>query len=346
MIRARINKLRSELSNWLLAIRFMVAPWCKAQWYGRSLVHVGGPAAPVPPREVVAVVPFYGSDVLLDAFLEHHRSLGLDAFVFLDLSADAVLAARLAGQNDCTVWRPRVNPDPKKAVYWLNYLRWRHATGRWCLSLEPSDFFVFPRCETRHIKDLIDFLETEQRNHVYALVVDMYGNGPAAAAGLASGEHPLSVLPYFDPYGYATASRPNRFRSVLVRGGVQRRAAFAEQPRRAPALNRIPLVKWRPFYTYLVGTRMLLPRRLNTPHSPWHSSTTAGLLRFALLENEAALRLAARTEAADIVGEGGGRSFARLAELRPMRLRHESSRRFAGSWDLVDCGLLNPGQWF
>ena len=346
MIKARIDKISLELSNWLAAIRFIILPWLVAQWNGRLLEHKGGPAKPAAPRELTAVVPFYGSDRLLAAFLDHHRRLGVDAFAFLDLSPNGDLSERLAGQSDCAVWRPRGEPDPTKAIYWLNYLRWRYATGRWCLSLEPTDWFVFPRSETRQIRDLIDFLETERRNHIYALVVEMYGDRPDSALSLKSGEHPLTALPYFDPYGYTTAMRPGRFRNVVVRGGVQRRTLFRDSPRRTPALNRIPLVKWRWFYAYVAGTRLMMPRRLNPPHSPWHSSPTAGLLRFALLDDDGALRRAAKAEAGEIISDGGGRSYARVPELRNVVARQDCSELFTSSWDLVDCGLLNPGQWF
>src|SRR2546421_7521037 len=137
MIKARIDKIGSELSGWLAAVRLIVLPWVAAQWNGRLLEYKGGPAK-ASPRELVAVVPFYGGDGPLAAFLDHHRRLGVDAFVFLDLSPNGELSERLAGQSDCAVWRPRGEPDPTKAIYWLNYLRRRYATGRWCLSLEPT----------------------------------------------------------------------------------------------------------------------------------------------------------------------------------------------------------------
>ena len=41
--------------------------------------------------------------------------------------------------------------------------------------------------------------------------------------------------------------------------------------------------------------------------------------------------------------EAGGRESAALAR---QSLRTEVSRRFRDSSDLVECGLLNPGQWF
>ena len=346
VLRARINRIKSDSNRWLLSTRFVLGPWVKAQWNGRLLKHAGRPASTVPPRGLVVVAPFYGDDRLLSGFLEHHRNLGADVFVFLDLAPTAGLAARLADQSDCAVWRPRSGPDPEKAIYWLNFLRRRYASGRWCLSLEPNELFVFPRCETRQIKDLMDFLDTERRGHLYALVIEMYGDRPAAELALDPGRHPLSALPYFDPYGYTTSPRVGPLRSVAMRGGVQRRTLFREQPRRAPALNRVPLVKWRRFYGYVAGTRLLMPRELNHPHAASHSTPTAALLRFALLESESALSLAAQVERCAIAPDSGGSLYARIAELCHRVLRHDSSERFRTSEDLIECGLLNNGQWF
>ncbi|MBV9756864.1 MAG: glycosyltransferase family 2 protein [Alphaproteobacteria bacterium] len=347
MIKSTIGKLRATLTGWVFMLRFMVLPWLAAWRAGRQLVHAGGPAMPAGARDLVVVAPCYGDHPTLLAFLDHHRELGVDLFVFLDLSPAGTLAKRLHAHGDCAVWRPRGEPDAKQALLWLNALRRRYATGRWCLSLEISDLFVFARSETRNIKDLIEFLETEQRDHIYALVVELYGNRPAEMLQLEAGEHPLALLPYFDVGGYTTAPRLGRFRNMTVRGGMQRRILHREAPRRAPPLNRLPLVKWRWYYGYVATTRMLMPRRLNWPHSPWHSSPTAALLRFALLENDGVLRRAAKAEAADVIlPDGGARSFAQLSELRDRQLRHDSSRLYASTWDLVECGLVNPGQWF
>lgn len=347
MIKSTFGKLRTAASNWVVTLRFVALPWLVAWWNGRLLAHAAGPAGPAGSRDLVVVAPCYGDHPLLPTFLDHHRELGVDLFVFLDLSPGGVLAKRLREQNDCAVWRPRDEPNAKKAIFWLNFLRRRYAAGRWCLSLEPSDLFVFARSETRNIKDLIEFLETEQRDHVYALVVELYGNQPAETLAVEPGEHPLSLLPYFDPGGYVTAPRAGRFRNMTVRGGVQRRILYRDAPRRSPPLNRVPLVKWRWFYGYVAGTRMLMPRRLNAAHSPWHSTPTAALLRFSLLENDGVLRRAAKAESGDIIlPDGGGRSFALVSELRERQLRHDCSRLYTTSWDLVECGLVNPGQWF
>jgi Glycosyl transferase family 2 len=322
-----------------------MGPWLRGYWSGRELVRQCGALRRGRRRGPLAVVPYYGNETLLSAFLDHHRRLGIAEFVFLDLSAAGKLAALLRAESDCAVWRPRRESVPQRTISWLNHLRWRYASGRWCLSLDPSELFVFHRCETRQIADLTDFLEAERRDHIYALVVDMYGDEAAANLRLEKGAHPLDALPYFDGQGYV-ANGPHRYRNVIVRGGVRRRTLYCDNPRQSPVLNRIPLVKWRWYYVYIAGTRLLVPFRLNTSHSPWHSSPTASLLSLALLDSDERLVLGWLAEGGAIAAGGSRPPSPGLIELRRRRLREDISERFTGSAALVDCGLINPGQWF
>ena len=265
--------------------------------------------------EPVAIVTYRGEAALLEGFLVHHRRLGVVRFVFLDLSAEGDLALHLAAAPGCTVWRPRpgVVSDPPHALAWGNALRHRHAAGRWCLSIDATDLFVFARCETRPLRALTDFLETEHRSHLYALVIETY-------AGTAPTE-PASE-PLFDPCGYVTEA-PGPDGGVAVRGGPRRRTTFRSMPAMTPPIDRVPLVRWRRHHAYLEGTRRLRPSRLNAPHAPWHSSPTACLLRLGTLTPDQAAATTGRD-----------------------RLCTDVSRRYRSSDDLVECGLLNPGQWF
>jgi len=340
------KKIRVKTSGLVITLAYLVSPWIKSAVFGPTeLQLLFGPAARRKPGGVVIVAPYRGEANQISPFLEHHSKLGIREFVFLDLSSDGSLSQCLEGRKNCAVWRPRRPDQIGRVIYWLNFLRRKYATGRWCLSLEPNERFVFYRSETRRIMDLIEFLTSERRDHIYAVLLEMYGDQPAEHICLNAGEDPATKLRYFDAFGYS-APEPGRLSNVVVRGGIQRRALYRDNPEDSPSLNRIPLVKWRWYFAYISGRRLMMPARLNTPHAPWHSSPTACLLRYALLDPPSSVELAARIDATEIMSDGRRSCYDAVAALRQVDLKHDYSGRFNESLDLVDVGLINPGQWF
>jgi hypothetical protein len=294
---------------------------------------------------VIAVVPYYGDREILPWFLNYYRKMGIKFFVFLDVSPEKDLTPLLDTAVDCAVWSPKAFMHPGKTNHALNYLRHKYARGKWCLSVEPYDFLVFPKCETRHIRDLTDFVESEQRRHVFAIVVDTYADVPASQLKFSDAVSPFEMFPYFDRFGYQTAGAED-LKVVPILGGVQRRFLYGDEPQKAPPLNRIPLLKMTKDSYYLASTRVLVPAEFNTPHSDWHSTTTACLLRYALLSNEMSLHIAKQAEPAELYPDNVTPLFAGSEGMTSAVLKNQGSQKYTGSRDLLDCGLINNGQWF
>lgn len=53
---------------------------------------------------------------------------------------------------------------------------------------------------------------------------------------------------------------------------------FRDNPDHAPALNKIPLVKWDRKYAYVSSTHHLLPRGLNLVYDEWGGEKASGLV--------------------------------------------------------------------
>ncbi len=138
--------------------------------------------------------------------------------------SDGGLAAHLHGRPSCTVWRPLDLGKPEPVTLWLNGLRTRYAEGRWCLSLDTSDAFVFYRCEDRQDR------RSDRVSGLGASRPPLCGNGGnvrvragrVAGASSPMGRRPSTLLDHFDPFGFVTLD-PGRFHNVIVRGGLQRR---------------------------------------------------------------------------------------------------------------------------
>lgn len=294
---------------------------------------------------IIAVVPYYGDHRFLPWFLAYYRKIGVSYFVFLDLSKSSDLAAYVADATDVAVWQIRNRLRVSDALHALNYLRHRYARDGWCLSVEPYDLFVFPKSETRHLQDLVDFMEYERQDHLFAIIVDAYGEQPARNMDVAETFSPLDYLPFFDRVGYDTTLSKEK-RTANIQGGVQRRLLFADQPLNAPFLNCAPLVKMRTNYYYTNSTRRMTPAHLNLAHSEWHTSISACILRFAMLSSSECLHTARLIETAGLNPDRAAPLYSGSEALAMAALKIEGSGCFETSQDLVECGLLNVGQWF
>jgi len=63
-----------------------------------------------------------------------------------------------------------------------------------------------------------------------------------------------------------------------ARQRARARLFFASEPRRAPTMGKVPLVKWHWRYAYVNSTHNLLPRRLNHVYATDGGELTSGVL--------------------------------------------------------------------
>ncbi|MCK4711530.1 MAG: glycosyltransferase family 2 protein, partial [Marinosulfonomonas sp.] len=73
---------------------------------------------------------------------------------------------------------------------------------------------------------------------------------------------PLGILRWFDADNYRRQMQPE-LQNLWIQGGVRERVFFKDRPKRAPTMNKTPLVKWNRRYAYVSSTHSLLPRNLN-----------------------------------------------------------------------------------
>ena len=171
----------------------------------------------------------------------------------------------------------------KKARYgvdWLNWLQRKYAHGHWTLTLDPDEFFVYPFCDTRPLRALTDWLDASSIKSFSAMILDMYPKGALNDQPYSEGQNPMEIACWFDSGNY-TMKRNKRFGNLWIQGGPRSRVFFSEKPALAPALNKIPLVKWDSRYVYVSSTHMLLPRGLNLVYDEWGGEKASGVLLHA-----------------------------------------------------------------
>ena len=216
--------------------------------------------------------------VRLEWFLDHYRRLGVVHFLIVDNGSTDGTLELLRGAEDVSVWQ--TNASYKGARYgvdWLNHLLQRHGVGRWVLVADPDELLGYPYCDTRGLPALTGWLEDQGSESFPPLLLDMYGKGPISETRYVSGTDPVAAAPWFDSNNHYVV-RDGYYRNLWIQGGPRMRAFFATDPKAAPALNKIPLVKWQKGFVFKTGAHDLLPRRLNETYAQNGGSLTSGVL--------------------------------------------------------------------
>jgi len=221
----------------------------------------------------------------LPFFLEYYRTLGVGHFFFVDNGSTDGSRKYLKHQTDVSVWSTRASYKRSHfGVDWQNYLLNRYGRDHWALVVDVDEFFVYPFCDTRPLAALTDWLDSASVSSFSAMLVDVYPKGKLSDTVYKEGQNPLEIAEYFDAGNYAI-SRNHKYGNLWIQGGPRARVFFANDPEHSPALNKIPLVKWKRGNVYISSTHMLLPRGLNMTYGEWGGEKASGCLMHAKFLN-------------------------------------------------------------
>jgi Glycosyl transferase family 2 len=233
------------------------------------------------PHDILLAATLRNERARLPYFLRYYRDLGINQFLIVDNDSNDGSREYLAAQPDVSLWTTQASYKRARfGVDWLNWLLSRHAHGHWALVVDPDEFFVYPFCDTRPLRALTDWLDASNIKSFAAMLLDMYPKGPVGAQPYNEGQDPFEIAQYFDSGNY-TIRRNARYGNLWIQGGPRARTFFADVPERAPALNKVPLVKWHHDYAYASSTHMVLPRGLNQVYDEWGGEKASGILLHA-----------------------------------------------------------------
>lgn len=200
----------------------------------------------------------------------------------------------------------------------------RTAPGQWLYYGYNAEYLFYPFCETRSLPELIAFAMEERRETVLCQVIDLYAADLAAAPDGVSRDDA-----HFDQAGYYALARPDAAGTALDRnmdifGGLRWR--FEEHiPLNRRRIDRPALFRTRPGLKFGPDGLFNEPE-YNTFACPWHHSPTAAVCSFRTAK---ALR-----------GNPGSRDDIDT-------FHWQGSTPFTWqSQQLLDLGLMEPGQWF
>ena len=281
----------------------------------------------------------------LTFFLEYYRKLGVNHFFFIDNASDDGTGEYLAAQPDVSLWQ--TSNSYKKANFgmdWINNLLRKYAREHWALVVDIDEFFVYPYCDTRPLRALTDWLDASSINSFGAMLLDLYPTTSLEEQDYVAGQNPFKTLTHFDSGNY-TQKLNEKYGNLWVQGGPRQRTFFADNPEHAPALNKIPLVKWTRGNVFISSTHTLLPRGLNKTFEDWGGEKICGCLlhtKFLPDIEHKAIREETRQQ-----HYASGREYRtyKAAHGKGIRLNHTHSQRFVGWRQLEDLGLMSMGGW-
>ena len=189
-----------------------------------------------------------------------------------------------------------------------------------------AEYLFFPFCETRNVRELIAFHTEERRDALLSYVIDLYAGD--------LDRHPDAVAPaeaLLDRSGYYALGRPDpanhnhpKERQLDFFGGLRWR--FEEHvPAARRKIDRIALFRARPGLV-LREDFTFSDEEYNTYACPWHNNITTAVMSF-------------RTAKALRTNPGS------RYDIRDFRWRNSIPFEWS-SQQLMDLGLMEPGQWF
>jgi len=283
--------------------------------------------------------------IRLPYFLRYYRDLGVNHFLIVDNDSDDGSREYLAEQPDVSLWTtPASYKRSRFGVDWLNWLQMKYGHGHWCLVVDPDEFFVYPFCDTRPLRALTDWLDASSIKSFSAMLLDMYPKGPFDAQPYAEGQDPFEVAPWFDSGNY-TIQRNKKFGNLWIQGGPRARMFFTDLPERAPALNKIPLVKWDRDYAYVSSTHMLLPRGLNQTYDEWGGEKASGVLLHAKFLDTFARKAEEEMERRQHYANSHEYRAYRMAMAKEPDLWCKWSEKYINWRQLEILGLMSKGNW-
>ncbi len=251
-------------------------------------------------------------DVDLTATVSHHQRLGFAATIVASTAAPDDLHADMV-----------IDVSAGTELFEVINTLMPAIQDRWVFACHNAEYLFFPFCETRTISDALQFVSEERRDAVFCAVLDLYSDDPKF------GEQGLGdALAYFDRTGYFALDRfdgaDRQERQVDLFGGLKWR--YAEHiPWERQRIDRISLFRGAEDLEMSRDFRFNKPE-LNTVNCAWHNNLTC---------------VVASTRVAKSLRRNPG-SMHEVGSFR-----WGQSERFSWrSQQLMDLGLMEPGQWF
>ncbi|WP_299201984.1 hypothetical protein [uncultured Tateyamaria sp.] len=273
----------------------------------------------VPQKGPIAVV-VVEDDIEVDTTLRHHQQAGFKQVI-------AFMPKRFKLARDLSETLIRIDFDtsaPDALETAVNGVIVAVPAETWMYYCYNAEFLFHPFCETRSVGEMLTFHTEERRDAMLTYVVDLYADDLWSCPNAVSLDRA-----HLDRSGYYALARPDekghpKERQLNFYGGLRWR--FEEHvPEVRRKIDRISLFKAKPGLK-LRNDHTFNDEEYNTYACEWHHNLTAAICSFRTAK---ALKL------------NPGSTY----DIETFKW-HNSAPFEWHSRQLLDLGLMEPGQWF
>jgi hypothetical protein len=178
--------------------------------YNNSLVkmeRVDDKEIPEDKEEVRLFVVGIDLAYLIPHFLKHYFNLGVDRIFYIDNDSSDNSLDVLGQYDNVHVWsqKEEFSSAESKGRRWREYLLSKYGVGNWCLVPDVDEFFIYPGCEDKSIKDFVKEQDEAGYDCVKSRFIDMYSNKKVKDTMIIGSI--LETCPYFDNSKYGCKHR-------------------------------------------------------------------------------------------------------------------------------------------
>ncbi len=296
--------------------------------------------------EVLAIIVCKDEQLFLPGLLEHHRSLGVDHFLFVDNASSDTSIKFMSAQEDVSVFVATQDYKFSRfGVNWQETLLGHYCLGKWALIIDSDELFVFDGFEYKSIKDLVGRANEKGADAIFSPMIDFYPRSDLSQADICNGDVFYKVCNYFDSLESMNILEDSRYgpfsNSKIYSAGLRERIFGRYNPFPEPNyLNqKYNFIKYRPGMKLIEGLHFMSGYRLfdvqcGIMHFKYHSKFHDKVKREVKAEQH----------------WNGAKEYVRylnLIEGNPSFTLFDKkvSTKYASSEDLVNTGYISKIKW-
>jgi hypothetical protein len=287
--------------------------------------------------EIAVISVLRNEATRLPVFFEHYTRLGVTRFFMVDNDSDD-------GSHEILMAEPMADvfytTTPYKqgqmGVYWYNGLARAYCRDHWTVTADADELLVYDGMEKHNLHDLGEWLDNNQFDRLFALMVDVYPSGNIGR-GPRSVEEILTTDCWFDEFGYELE---REISGLLITGGVRHRL-FNQGPEAHPYwLSKYPFFRMGPDTT-------IFDAHFLWPYNEDPAGPMSALIHLKLMDDFVQRSKRARDELQHVHDSNIYRIISdRMAENPEMAAYNKDSCRYTGPESLVEHRMITPIGWW